>query len=465
MKIKHKDLEIPSDNPFKNCKLGRYKYAEALTSIVNSYADGFVLAINNEWGTGKTTFVKMWQKHLDTCGYKTLYFNAWENDFDSHPLVAIMSELKTISKQNDATFKSLVKKGAILTKNLLPVLAQAIAEKYIDTKIITEAIGNITKSASEILKDEIDEYANKKQGLIEFRVGLEDFIKKNNNGKPIVFIIDELDRCRPNYAVEVLEQVKHFFNVPGIVFILSIDKIQLGNAVRGVYNSEQLNANEYLRRFIDIEYVIPAPAKGDFSKYLFDYFGFDSFFRSDERQQYHELREDGSSFLNFSSLLFEKTNTTLRQQEKIFAQARVILNSFSLNNYLFPSLYLFLIYLKDFHPVFYAKLRARKNTTQEIVFELKDIYPKNIEEKDLRSFGSVEALLALFYNNYYAEINYNSKVTERDKDTGEDKLLIESSLDSNDLLFLINHYRKAQGSSTKLDFLLNKIDLMDNLTF
>ena len=61
MKIKHLDLtaDIDKDNPFNNCKLDRKKYAEVLTNIVSSYSDGFVLAINNKWGTGKTTFVKM----------------------------------------------------------------------------------------------------------------------------------------------------------------------------------------------------------------------------------------------------------------------------------------------------------------------------------------------------------------------------------------------------------------------
>ena len=86
--------------------------------------------------------------------------------------------------------------------------------------------------------------------------------------KPIIFIIDELDRCRPSYAVELLEQVKHFFSVSGIVFVLSIDKVQLGHAVRGVYGNDRINADEYLRRFIDIEYSIPVPDKNYFEIFL-----------------------------------------------------------------------------------------------------------------------------------------------------------------------------------------------------
>jgi len=78
MKIKHNDLYIPklkNENPFQNCKLGRDIHAMNLTQIVKSFPDGFVLSINNEWGAGKTTFVKMWQQYLSNNGFKTVYFN------------------------------------------------------------------------------------------------------------------------------------------------------------------------------------------------------------------------------------------------------------------------------------------------------------------------------------------------------------------------------------------------------
>ena len=279
MEIKHNDIEISETDPFANCKLGRRSYAKVLTSIVDSFTDGFVLAINNEWGTGKTTFVKMWEQSLKNSGHKTLYFNAWENDFESNPLVAIMSELKSLNpNKNDETYKSLLKKGSLITKSILPLVAKAIASKYIDSDILLDGIEKITESAADILEEEIDEYAAKKKGLIEFRSELKKYVENNNNSQPLIFIVDELDRCNPKYSVEVLEQIKHFFNVPGIVFVLSIDKKQLGNAVRGFYGSDLINADEYLRRFIDLEYILPSPSENLFSEYLYNYFKFDAFF-------------------------------------------------------------------------------------------------------------------------------------------------------------------------------------------
>ena len=64
MKFKHSDIEIPREDPFKNCKLNRQPNAIILTQIVQNYSDSFVLSINGEWGTGKTTFMKMWAAYL-----------------------------------------------------------------------------------------------------------------------------------------------------------------------------------------------------------------------------------------------------------------------------------------------------------------------------------------------------------------------------------------------------------------
>jgi predicted AAA+ superfamily ATPase len=87
MNIRHPEIEIEQQNPFSNCKLGRQKYSVVLTNIINSYPFGFVLALNNKWGTGKTTFVKMWEQDLKNNNFQTLYFNAWENDFENNPLI------------------------------------------------------------------------------------------------------------------------------------------------------------------------------------------------------------------------------------------------------------------------------------------------------------------------------------------------------------------------------------------
>lgn len=470
MKIKHHEIEIPQENPFANCKLAREPYARVLSDIVNTYADGFVLAINNEWGTGKTTFVKMWQQQLKNEGFQTIYFNAWENDFDSNPLVALMSELETLTNaKNKKVFKSVVEKGAVLVKNIAPALAKSLIKKYVVDidEIAVDAIENATKASTEILEEEIKEYADKKKTIIEFRKELEKFVKQADNTKPLIFIVDELDRCRPNYSVEVLEQIKHFFSVSGIVFVLSIDKNHLASAVKGFYGSEQIDSNEYLRRFIDLEYSIPIPQTKLFNEYLFGYYQLNDFFSSDERRKFPELRDDGQLLLKIANVLFAKTNTTLRQQERVFALTRLILCSFKSNQYTFSHLLFILVYLKTMRNDVFQKIERNEFSLQE----LSDLFFDTIysEKKDPNGINLlyVESLLLWFYNN---DRDYQDKEKLLDKDESNNlttpiKSKLENENARTNLAQCFGHITQQWNYDTiGLNYLIKKINLTESVT-
>lgn len=470
MKIKHHEIEIPQENPFANCKLAREPYARVLSDIVNTYADGFVLAINNEWGTGKTTFVKMWQQQLKNEGFQTIYFNAWENDFDSNPLVALMSELETLTNANNKkVFKSVVEKGAVLVKNIAPALAKSLIKKYVVDidDIAVDTIENATKASTEILEEEIKVYADKKKTIIEFRKELEKFVKQADNTKPLIFIVDELDRCRPNYSVEVLEQIKHFFSVSGIVFVLSIDKNHLASAVKGFYGSEQIDSNEYLRRFIDLEYSIPIPQTKLFNEYLFGYYQFNDFFSSDERRKFPELRDDGQLLLKIADVLFTKTNATLRQQERVFALTRLILCSFKSNQYTFSHLLFILVYLKTMRNDAFLKIERNEFSLQE----LSDLFFETIysEKKDPSGINLlyVESLLLWFYNN---DRDYQDKEKLLDKDESNNlttpiKSKLENENARTNLAQCFGHITQQWNYDTiGLNYLIKKINLTESVS-
>lgn len=467
MRIKHYDLIPDVENPFASCKLEREPYARILTDIVNTYADGFVLAINNEWGTGKTTFVKMWQQYLINEKFETVYFNAWENDFDSNPLVAIMAELKPfIKKDSDAIFKTVLEKGAVLLKNVAPSVIKAIAKKYIDIEEITDAIENSSKAATEILEEEIKEYTEKKQTIREFRNAIEKFIKKTNSNKPLVFIIDELDRCRPTYAVEVLEQMKHFFAVPGIVFVLSIDKKHLASSIKGYYGSEQINTDEYLRRFIDLEYAIPKPSNTVFCGYLFEYFSFKDFFYTEARSKFGRLQEDPAALLLMAEILFDKHNATLRQQEKIFAHTRLVLNLFQSNQYTFAHLLFFLIFVKTLRSELYNKIVNRILGLQELSDEFFNLFPNPFKSSHRVNLPYVEALLLQFYNNGY-DPQFKAKLISEDANgeiVAKIKSKFESMQGSNELARSLQRIeRESSFNDVPIDYLLDKINLTQTI--
>lgn len=467
MNIKHYEIEIEPENPFANCKLDRQKYSGVLTNIINSYPYGFVLALNNKWGTGKTTFVKMWKQDLKNNGFQTLYFNAWENDFENNPLTALMGELKTLTtKETEPAFKKTLKKASTLTKHIAPIIAKAIADRYIDTEGVKEAIIGVTKGLSDVFENEVNEYQKKKKGISDFRQSLSEFIASTNEGKPLIFIVDELDRCRPNYAVSILEQIKHFFSIPNIVFILSIDKEQLGNAVKGVYGSDDIDSDEYLRRFIDLEYSIPEPEVDVFYKYLYEYFQFDEFFQSAERLKYNELISDRSNFLETCKLLFTNANIPLRQQEKIFAHSRLALRSFGVNMYVVPQTFLLLTFIKIKHNEFYEELKTKSLSIKEVQDKFISIIKVKTNEETEGLLMWLEISLINAYNNYFQERYHRKSLYEIDKETGKNKALISSIIKENseiEVMHILEIMNRGRMGNLDLSHFIKRIDLLEDM--
>jgi archaellum biogenesis ATPase FlaH len=454
--IKHREIEIPAGEPFKHCKLGREQYANVLTEIVEAHPSGFVLALNSEWGTGKTAFVRMWQQGLVDSGYKTLYINAWENDLISDPSVAILGELKQLlNDKNEATFKKVIKVGGTIIKNVLPGLVQTVLKQYVDIEGITDAAKNATKSATDLLSESIEEYTEKKKGIEEFKTELKEYLSKGEFKRPVVFIIDELDRCRPDYAVEFLEKIKHFFSVEGIVFVLALDKKQLGNSVKGFYGSDLIDSEEYLRRFIDIEYRLPQPEFQQYCAYLYNYFMFNEFLRSKERLSSYELREDSSEFMSFVWQLAAKENLTLRQIEKLFAHSRLALKSFSSRQYLFPEIFFYLIFLRNHKPDIYLKMRRKEYNYLALVEELRPLINIGVGMRlDDRKYDMVR--LIVFYARYIKD--YNQRHLE------EQKTLIASALSITETEvdgYMQDIYRHSFDDP--LQHLFKKIELYDHL--
>lgn len=464
MKLRHTDIVIDESNPFLHCKLNRGKYAEVLTELVGTYADGFVLAINNEWGTGKTTFVKMWQQYLIRHDFQTIYFNAWENDFDKNPLVALMSELKDITNNhNQQKYQSVVEKGSILLKNVAPALVKAVVKKYIDTEEITDAIENTAKGVTEIFEEEIKEYKEKKKSIIEFRDALKQYVK-TTNGKPVVFIIDELDRCRPTYAVELLEEIKHFCTVEGIVFVLSIDKNHLASSVKGYYGSEHINTDEYLRRFIDLEYTIPKPSVKEFSEYLYEYYSFSDFLESEERRKIDKYDYDKRAFLKTVELLFESTDTTLRQLEKVFALTRITLNTFHQRQHVFTPVLFFLVYLKTVRHTDYKNIEDGRFTVQQ----LSDLFTSHVIGNNMSKTDGLNRLFQLAMLLYF----YNSNKKKEDRENlfalngNISTTYIETKLETGDNTNSLAHWFNYISQSHefydfKIKYLIDKINLVE----
>ena len=349
--MKSREVEINEIHPFANCKLKRRPYAEVLTSIIESYPQGFVLAVDGSWGTGKSTFMKMWRQDLTNSGFNTVMFNAWENDFISDPTIAVLGEIRKIFNDgNSQTLQNVIDKIAKVSSKAIPTMTKAIL-KIAGMGALADTADVVMKAALEEFDNEIKDYDNKKNSLIEIRRDLSQFLKECSGDKPLIFIVDELDRCRPDYAVEVLEKIKHFFAVEGIIFVLSIDKKQLCNSICGYYGSDKIDSDEYLRRFIDIEYKLPEPEYKDYLKYLFEIYRLGDYYKLPKRYNSYELRFNEEQYYSFMSEYCKAKGISLRQLEKIFAHTRIVTNIFNTGEYANPILVTYLITIKCINPL------------------------------------------------------------------------------------------------------------------
>lgn len=413
MNCRLEEPKIDETSPFKNCKLGREEYAQILTQIVDNYKIGCVLALNGEWGTGKTTFIKMWKQYLMNKDFKTLYFNVWEHDFISDPIVGLLGELKkliTVEKQREK-FIGLASVASKALLSTLPGIAKGLAKKYLGEET-EDSIEEGIKSITNYLSDEIDSYSEKCKSLEEFKNMLQDYVNTFiSNKHPLIFFIDELDRCNPNYAVRVLERVKHLFNIPKIVFILSIDKEQLCNSIRGYFGSDRINTEEYLRRFIDVEYTMPEPDQECFIKYLIEKYDFNRYLLSLDTMTTGGPTGYKNQFIETLIILFKNMNLTLRDLEKFFNHLNIILEIINLRDKNLPDIILLCTYLKLFKEDVYNNIKSKEYSIDELVYVIETIFPHDFFKEESSSYQEYKN--STIYGITRLIAAYNCYVNER----------------------------------------------------
>ena len=143
-----------------------------------------------------------------------------------------------------------------------------------------------------------------------------------NANRSVIVIIDELDRCRPSYAVELLETAKHFFTVDNVVFALAVNRTQLAHAVRAVYGAE-FDAAGYLRRFFDIDFQLPEVRRGPFVEAVLSGTGIDDYFRRRSEHDGHETVRDWLvAFFDAFRVSFRTISQAIHHLGLVFASLR-----------------------------------------------------------------------------------------------------------------------------------------------
>lgn len=171
--------------------------------------EGFSFAIDGKWGCGKSWIIKELEKKLEP-RYFVVHYNCWENEYYEEPLVAILSVIVDKLNQLQETLPDDNKKSAvkIAITFLTKVISIIIKNKTgIDFDDIVESGKNAVAEDKELdISKDFDKNQPLKRALDIVRDNL---LKLKLEFGGVVFIVDELDRCLPEYAIKVMQRLHH----------------------------------------------------------------------------------------------------------------------------------------------------------------------------------------------------------------------------------------------------------------
>ncbi len=392
--IKLSESDIDESNPWADDALKRRLCAETLTNFLKEQNSALTVALNGPWGTGKTFFLKRWAQDLKNSGHKVIYFNAWQDDCLEDPLVAIVGLLWQNLK--GGTFDevcSSLKEAAVpvLRKVGIGLLNQGFK---ISTGISVEAISEeCLKTGCE---SAFDEYEKQTKYREDFKKRLQEFTDKifKETGSSLVFIVDELDRCRPDFAVKVLERIKHLFDIDHVIFVLGIDREQLGHVIRSVYGD--IDVENYLHRFIDLDFLLPKIKTNSFVGYLWQKYEIPRNL-SAKANVYPQNRGDIEEGKVFGKLLIDLLafhNFSLREIEHCLKIYVLLLRATPAHIQTWPQLAAILIILKHRDRNLYRRWLENSATPNEIADK---VLPLEIKSERMMSYL---LLLAVVYSSF-----------------------------------------------------------------
>lgn len=334
-------------------KLNRFGFAKFLRDLIehsseykrDDSSNAYSIAIDSSWGTGKTYFFSMFENYLygqrvqtsqqptATPEFAVVNYNAWTNDYWDDAFApfmqAILDNDRFMGTNSNAKFRRLA--NSILENiELLPVKTYYTYRKsnpLADLRKMQNNIQDLKKCLSSLIEE-----------------------IQSNGVKKLVIIIDELDRCKPLFAIQTLEIVKHFLDVEDVVFIFAVDLEQLSHSVKTIYGSE-MDASGYLCKFFDYITKFPQP---DFETLLNQYI--DN--TPDLLGNIHSRHDPSSDFISFTKTVVSCFHLSIRDLHTVLQSYKIMLRNF-LSEYVLieaHQIYFFLLVLKYKYPLIFNKL-------------------------------------------------------------------------------------------------------------
>ena len=458
MRLKSKDLEIPKHDPFVNDLLNRKEYVENIITLFKKSEEPLVIALSGQFGIGKTTLLRMIIARAEVFNFKTIYFNAWKSDYIENAFSAILSEIISIFSSRSKVKKGLVNAGKKILQLGVPNIIKSITFNIVDlSEITTEVISTIKRGFA---SEELNRHIELKKCINNFKNELDNATAEyRKEGKQILIVIDELDRCKPIFAIKILESIKHLFDVSNIHFIFGLDYEQLSQSISYIYGPNT-NVNGYLRRFFDLQFEIPRPEIKDYLNYLFELYDLNGIIEL--RKEYIGNEHDKEEFLATIYGLSRIYNASLRDLEKCFNIFALVLRITKESLYIFSAVLAFLIMLKLFDNNTYRKIVNYEMKIEDIIkyFSSKEEGEKFIYNKsDISGQILLAELSVCLCRPEFSEKTYHyfdSVLNDQNQEEAYKKFIRSVKM-------IAQNFRRGRTFRKVMEYLDKKINFMDRI--
>ena len=312
-----KEFDKYKEDPFFDCFQSMEDFANALEKDIATKETPHVLLLEAEYGMGKTFFSTRFTQYLRNNDVEAIYFSVWENDYLQEPFVAFSKALIQYMNKKFTTKK--MKAG-------LNELFQKIENVVCSVSVNFCSVNINAKNLIESFKKETDEIA-------DFKNELKNFILQIPKQK-LVIIVDELDRCRPDYAMKTLECIKHFFDIEGLFIILPTNKNALDDAIKslhGIDNKSRINKECYFKKFYNDERRLSKPNEDDYKLVAKQFVTEETLKEAIDKKHITLTGNKYNSIETLVDLLakyLEKASSTLRESKDIIKETVRICNNF-----------------------------------------------------------------------------------------------------------------------------------------
>lgn len=253
---------------------------DEISDIVLKQPPPLVLGVHGDWGVGKTSFLNLLRHRVETAQNPVVFFEAWKYQHEKAPIVALLHEIRSHLSTSRAIWRGLRKEGEIAVRSALVALEDITKRIGIQASKI-EKIGKeweqqhlASALPSEVIRNLLDKAIS---GVV---------CRGKKNGRRLVIIIDDLDRCEPQTAFGLLEGIKIYLNIDSCISVLGLNEREIHRAIAKILPSQEvtgdstsdstrshqneldIRAREYLEKLCECIRHLPLPGRGAETKML-----------------------------------------------------------------------------------------------------------------------------------------------------------------------------------------------------